>query len=267
MGHAHPTSRIARRHTHASSASSPNPLPARTCSLGCGHFGSRRVRTSQQATRGLASFPRRRGEPTPHAATRASLRGMDGRLAVGHTHSLLRAHRWCIARRHDMRRSRLTTVTTRLCSLCLLSGLRGCGLQSSVGGLGSFGIPVYEFPSGRRAERIHVWFYFNVLYVYMSSVPSRRLVSRHCVPRRIYWIYFNSRSVEAWGRRKKKWCLPPTPRGKRESEHSFSPIQTHFDGIYNASATIEHRTYFPPPVVELLHARWPGSRAATREGS
>ena len=50
------------------------------------------------------------------------------------------------------------------------------------------------------------------------------------------YSYFNSRSVEAWGRRKKWW----SPRGKRESEHSFLPIQTHFDGIYNASATIVH---------------------------
>ena len=40
--------------------------------------------------------------------------------------------------------------------------------------------------------------------------------------------YFNSRSVEAWGRRKKKWCLPPHAANEKAST---IPIQTHFDGI------------------------------------
>ena len=38
-------------------------------------------------------------------------------------------------------------------------------------------------------------------------------------------IYFNSRSVEAWGRR--SGGLPPTPRGKRESEHFSGAHSRH----------------------------------------
>ena len=79
------------------------------------------------------------------------------------------------------------------------------------------------------------------------------LTMYYCRSTRLYYhttvyTYFNSRSVEAWGRGKKWWCLPPTPRGKRESEHSFLPIQTHFDGIQRFD---NHRTCFPPAAWSL----------------